>query len=180
MRVAKRGGNWNNGSSDGLFALNVNNASSDANTNYGSRLLCHKQLRENAAPLGEKRLAGAELVGYSRKPRIITKEMKRVGYLYEEVIDIENCKRAILRASRGKRKRKHVRNILDNIDFYASELSQRIQSDDFLTPYTAKTIYDKSSNKEREILIPRFFPDQCAHHAVIQVISPYITKSSYY
>ena len=38
-RVFKRGGNWNNAGIDGLFASNVNNASSDANANNGSRLL---------------------------------------------------------------------------------------------------------------------------------------------
>jgi hypothetical protein len=33
------GGNWNNGSNAGLFYWNLNNASSNANVNYGGRLL---------------------------------------------------------------------------------------------------------------------------------------------
>lgn len=33
------GGNWNNGTNDGLFYLNCNNDSSNANTNIGSRIL---------------------------------------------------------------------------------------------------------------------------------------------
>lgn len=41
-RVFKRGGNWNNASIDGLFASNVNNDSSNSNTNNGSRLLLSK------------------------------------------------------------------------------------------------------------------------------------------
>ena len=34
--VAKFGGNWNNGSLVGPFYLNVNNASSNSNTNIGA------------------------------------------------------------------------------------------------------------------------------------------------
>lgn len=36
-RLAIRGGNWNNGARAGVFALNVNNARSNANTNIGVR-----------------------------------------------------------------------------------------------------------------------------------------------
>ena len=32
-----RGGNWNNAALDGVFALNLNNARSNVNTNIGSR-----------------------------------------------------------------------------------------------------------------------------------------------
>ena len=38
-RVFQHGGNWNNGSKCGLFAANLNNTSSNSNTNIGSRLL---------------------------------------------------------------------------------------------------------------------------------------------
>ena len=106
--------------------------------------------------------------------------MKRIGYLYEKVIDIENCKRAILAASKGKRKRRRVRSILNDIDRYAQELSLMLQNEAFLSQYTPKTIKDKSSNKIREILIPRFYPDQCAHHAIVQIIEKHILKSSVY
>lgn len=37
MRVAYRGGNWNNGTNAGLAALNLNNARSNTNTNIGFR-----------------------------------------------------------------------------------------------------------------------------------------------
>jgi len=36
-RLPIRGGNWNNGSRAGAFALNLNNARSNANTNIGFR-----------------------------------------------------------------------------------------------------------------------------------------------
>ncbi|WP_300083959.1 hypothetical protein [Rhodoferax sp.] len=45
-RLPIRGGNWNNGASAGVFALNLNNARSNANTNIGARCAlgdCQKQ-----------------------------------------------------------------------------------------------------------------------------------------
>jgi RNA-directed DNA polymerase len=35
--MARRGGNWNNGSNAGVFALNLNNLRSNTNTNNGFR-----------------------------------------------------------------------------------------------------------------------------------------------
>ena len=36
-RCANRGGNWNNGTDNGVFALNFNNPRSNVNTNIGGR-----------------------------------------------------------------------------------------------------------------------------------------------
>jgi len=36
-RLPNRGGNWNNGSNAGVFALNLNNPRSNTNTNIGFR-----------------------------------------------------------------------------------------------------------------------------------------------
>lgn len=106
--------------------------------------------------------------------------MKRIGYIYEKIVSVENCKEAILNASKHKCSRKNVQRILDNIDFYADDLSIRLQTLDFVTPYRRKEIVDGLSGKHREIMIPNFYPDQCAHHAIIQIIQPHIIKSSYY
>jgi len=106
--------------------------------------------------------------------------MKRVGYIYEDIISVENCKLAILNAAKGKKRRKNVINILNNVDRYAVDLSERLQRLDFLSPYHKKTIKDGLSGKIREVEIPNFYPDQCGHHAIIQVLQPIIMKSSYY
>lgn len=37
IRLAIRGGNWNNGARAGVFALNLNNERTNANTNIGAR-----------------------------------------------------------------------------------------------------------------------------------------------
>lgn len=106
--------------------------------------------------------------------------MKRIGHIYENLISIENCKRAIINASKNKRNRRQVKAILNDIDKYAMDLSERIQRLDFNSPYVRKTIKDGLSGKERELLIPKFYPDQCVHHAVMQIFIPIVKRTSYY
>lgn len=106
--------------------------------------------------------------------------MKRFGFLYEQIVSIENCKLAIQNASKKKKKRKMVNNILSDLDFYAKDLSERLIRLDFLTPYRTRIIKDGLSGKERELQIPSFYPDQCAHHAIMQILKPIIEKSSYH
>ena len=106
--------------------------------------------------------------------------MKRIGFLYEQVVSVENCRQAILNASQRKKNREKVKHILDNLDYYANDLSERLVRIDFLTPYTRRIIKDGLSGKERELQIPSFYPDQCAHHAIIQILKPIIEKSSYH
>ena len=106
--------------------------------------------------------------------------MKRYGHLHEKIISKENCKLAIINASKHKKNRRQVRKILENIDFYAEDLSARLVNLKFTSPYTKKVIKDGLSGKEREIQVPKFYPDQCAHHAIVQVLRPIILKSSYH
>lgn len=106
--------------------------------------------------------------------------MKRIGYLYDRIVSVENCRQAILAASKGKMKRKKVREIVENVDWYAIDLSARLQKLDFLSPYTTRVISDGLSGKKRELQIPHFYPDQCAHHALIRVLAPIFAKSMYY
>lgn len=106
--------------------------------------------------------------------------MKRSGFLYEKIIDVENCRQAILNASKGKRDRKFVIMMLNDLDYYANDLSKRLQGLRFTSPYRMKHIKDKSSKKERVIAIPKFYPDLCSQHAINQVLIPLIEKSSYY
>lgn len=96
------------------------------------------------------------------------------------MVSVENCKAAIINASAHKRNRRNVQKILSNLDYYAADLSDRLVRLDFLTPYTTRVIKDGLSGKERELQIPSFYPDQCAHHAIIQVLQPIFIKSSYY
>lgn len=106
--------------------------------------------------------------------------MKRVGYIYEKIIDEKNCRAAILEASKKKSNRKNVRKILSNIDYYAHDLHLRFILLDFTSTYYMKTLNEGLSGKTRIIAVPKFYPDQCAHHAIMRILKPIIKKSSYY
>lgn len=106
--------------------------------------------------------------------------MKRVGHIYEQIVSVENCRRAIYSCAQGKRQRSSVQRIMENAEEYAVDLSNRLKNLTFISPYITRHIVDGLSKKERELQIPNFYPDQCAHHAIIQVLMPIIMKSSYY
>ena len=44
--------------------------------------------------------------------------MKRIGFIYEQIVSVENCKMAIINASAKKRRRKSVQDITSNLDYY--------------------------------------------------------------
>ncbi|MBQ0014660.1 MAG: RNA-directed DNA polymerase [Oscillospiraceae bacterium] len=107
--------------------------------------------------------------------------MKRYGYLYEKIYNKDNLRRAIINASNGKHNRENVRYILNNIDHYTDILYALLVEEMFEpSPYNCFTIYDQSSNKEREIFAPKFFPDQVVHWAIMQVIQPYLELPMYH
>jgi len=105
--------------------------------------------------------------------------MKRIGYIYEKLISEENCRKAILNASKGKRSRRYVKYIIENLDYYSQDLSMRLKTLNFTTPYKKQIIEDGLSHKKREIQVPKFYPDQCSHHAIVQLLEPIIYKRSY-
>ena len=106
--------------------------------------------------------------------------MKRYGYLFEKVIDRDNLYNAIINASKGKRKRRNVQKVLADIDNKVDELERLLTTRTFKPhPYGRKVIYDSGRKKERDISIPAFFPDQCVHWALMQVVEPIFRKRMY-
>ncbi len=106
--------------------------------------------------------------------------MKRSKIRLEEIIDIENCKKAILHASRRKRHRRQVRRILDNLDEYAKKLSRFLASPTAIYRDGHRSVINEGTHrKRREICKPVFFPDHCAHWAVMLIVGESFTKSLY-
>mgnify|MGYP000868505335 FL=1 len=98
------------------------------------------------------------------------KYTKRVGHLFEHVRDLDNLKEAIKDAARHKRKRKEVQKVLKDIDRHALELQRMLDEETFIpAKYTMRRINDGIQKKTRDIAIPRFWPDQCVHHAFVRI-----------
>lgn len=102
--------------------------------------------------------------------------MKRVGYLWDKFISYDNFLEALKNASKGKADRKCVKKVLANPRAYY----ERILANPFdVGHYSPKQVIDESSMKRRDILVPRFFPDQIIHHMLIQVIEKTLMKGQY-
>lgn len=106
--------------------------------------------------------------------------MKRKGNFYSNIYDKSNIKEAILKASKGKKSRKNVLEIINNIDYYTDVLYDMLYSKSIkYSPYKKMTIHDGANKKERIIFKPAFFPDQCIHWALMLQLQPLIQKGMY-
>lgn len=107
--------------------------------------------------------------------------MKRIGYIYHKIYDIENIKNAIYKSSLGKREQHHVRKILNNIDYYALQIQDMLLYKKYQFPaYNIKKIYDGANKKVRLVCKPQYYPDQIIHWALILQIEPIIMKGMYH
>lgn len=95
--------------------------------------------------------------------------MKRVKNLItKKNLTIDICKISILKASKGKRKRYYVKNILNHIDEYSEKLRDMILNNTFVpNPYKYKTAIE--FGKVRNLAKPKFWPDQCVHHVLYEL-----------
>jgi RNA-directed DNA polymerase len=106
--------------------------------------------------------------------------LKRIGYIYERVHDIENIKKAVMNSSKGKRDQNRVRIIIKNIDCYSEKISKMLKNKTYKpSPYIIKIIEDGANKKTRKIYKPRYYPDQIIHWALMQQIQPIIMKGMY-
>lgn len=99
--------------------------------------------------------------------------------MYDKICDIENCRKAILNASRTKRKK--CRKYIDNLEYYAQALSNLLRNREYTpSPYGKFTLkQDGLSHKERVISTTQFFPDQCVYWALLQVTGGILRRGTY-
>lgn len=106
--------------------------------------------------------------------------MNRAKISLEQVADIENCKRAILNASKKKRKRKSVAWYVEHLDEAAERLREFIldPNSEYHDGERGST-FEGTKGKQRDLAKPRFFPDHCAHWAIMQTAGEVLMKSYY-
>ena len=105
---------------------------------------------------------------------------KRVGYVYEEVISRDNCIKAVREMARSKPKHRRAQYMKEHAEEFGEVLHKQLSTDTWKPkPYRTKTIVDGFRMKERHLKIPCLW-DQCVHHAVVQVLAPYIERRNYF
>ena len=107
--------------------------------------------------------------------------MKRVGYLYEKIISVDNLNAALDKACRQKRHKYFVKRILDNREYYIQKLHEELEAGTYrFHKNITKTIQERSSQKLRDLTIPKFYPDQIIHWAVCLQLTPIIMRGMYH
>lgn len=106
---------------------------------------------------------------------------KRVGFLYEKMMDRDFIRATIYKAARHKHKRREVRRVLKNIDEYVDKTYEMVASESFVpTPPHEKEIYDESSQKRRVIKIVPFWPDGVMHWLLVEAMRPVLMRGMYH
>ena len=105
---------------------------------------------------------------------------KRVGYLYEKMLDKDLIRQVIISGSKGKRKRSDVKKVLSDVDYYVDRIYEMVRDISY-GPTTPRpvVIRDKSSGKIRIIGVVPYFPDGIMHRLVTEVIRPVLMRGMY-
>lgn len=105
---------------------------------------------------------------------------KRTGFLYEQVISVENCIAAVKEMTKGKGKNKRAAIMKEKAVEYGGKVSKMLTEGTWRpSPYKMHTIKEGVRKKERNIKVPCLI-DQVVHHAVLRVTSPHIMRRNYY
>lgn len=104
--------------------------------------------------------------------------MKRIGYIYEKIIDVGNIEFAIKKACEHKKKNGFIRNLLENKTYYANEIRNLLLKGDF-KPSIIKHKQVKEQMKVRDIAVPKFYPDQIVHWAICLQLHHIFMKDMY-
>lgn len=103
--------------------------------------------------------------------------MKRIGNLFNRIISYENLVRADKKARLGKTKRYGVKKFDRNPHENLVRLQKALIEDTYRTSeYCVYTIIADRGNKEREIYRLPYYPDRIVHHAIMNVIEPYLVS----
>lgn len=109
--------------------------------------------------------------------------MKRKGHLFPKLISNDNLARAITEACKSHRwvrypdkPNKAVEWLESDLDQRVKELRKIIENGFEPSPVIKKQRYDQNAGKWRDIAEPRIWPDQCIHHALIQILEPIMMR----
>ena len=96
--------------------------------------------------------------------------MKRIGNLYQKIIDIDNLKLADKKARKGKNKQYGVIKHIQNEEKDILNLHEDLKNKTFTT--SEYKTFKISDGKEREIHSLPFYPDRIVHHSVVNILEP--------
>lgn len=100
--------------------------------------------------------------------------MKRIGNIWDKIVDKENLRLALRKAAKGKRGIGAVRKVERKADKYIDKLHDLLVSGNYKTAaYKSQIVYEP---KKRTIHSLPFFPDRIVHHAILNILGNYWDK----
>ena len=85
---------------------------------------------------------------------------KKIGFLYDKMLDRAFIRSVILEATRGRRSRHDIATVLADLDNRVEQVYQMLATDSYVPSMPkVRTIYDESSQKWRNIKMVPFWPD---------------------
>lgn len=104
--------------------------------------------------------------------------MKRIGYIFEKIVDLQNIENAITQYCRHKAKTKEIVLMLKNKTYYAQKVQTLLLDGEFSTTIK-KHKQIRETVKARDIAVPKSYPDQIVHWAICLQLSKMFIQCMY-
>lgn len=105
---------------------------------------------------------------------------KRVGFLYQRMIDKDFIRETIILAAEHKHKRFDVKPVLKHLEEYVDKTYEMLLTKSYVpTKPKQRKIYDASSEKFRIIKIVPFWPDGVVQWLMVRVMQPIMLRGMY-
>lgn len=102
---------------------------------------------------------------------------KKVGFLYDKMLDRQFIRGVILDAAKGRKNRRDIARVLANLDDYVERAYDLLATDSFVPSVpTERDIYDDSSQKWRRIKMVPFWPDGIVHWLLVTSMKPVLMR----
>lgn len=105
------------------------------------------------------------------------RQVKSWNNLWDNFISDNNITTAIIKASKGKRKRKYVKYVLTHMNEYI-KVFREYAINFYNDSHVPITIYDGISRKQRTIIVPSF-RELVIQHMLVQVLKPMFLQGIY-
>lgn len=102
--------------------------------------------------------------------------MKRYGNLFHKIVDVKNILAAHTKAKKGKRHYNEVKRFEER-PYHNARFIRRLLINHAYTPSAYVAMHINDRGKPREILKTRYYPDRIIHHAVLQVVQPFLEET---
>ena len=102
---------------------------------------------------------------------------KKVGFLYDKMLDRAFIRSVILEAAHGRRSRHDIATVLADLDNRVEQVYQMLATDSYVPSMPkVRTIYDESSQKWRNIKMVPFWPDGVVQWVIVAAMKPVLMR----